>query len=123
MGFDSLRPSSTEAAEVPVAERSRHCLAMADRWVRLPPGALERAVDRAARQPSDTRFQAGSTPAGPTAPACAGRGEGRFVQWEDACLTYRERGFDSLIDHWGDVNGVKGRNDGPDEDSDGTARQ
>jgi hypothetical protein len=46
------------------------------------------------RQPSDKRLQAGSTPAGPT------DNFGRFVQWQDICLTYRRRGFDSLIDHW-----------------------
>ena len=37
-----------------------------ERRVRFPYRALVRAGDRAARQPSDTRFEVGSTPTGPT---------------------------------------------------------
>ena len=90
-GAEGSTPSAL--ARVSVAEQPRHHLAEVGRRVRLPPDTLLLPCDaagvatclssrrdgfesrtgrcssgrsRAARRPSDTRFEAGSTPAGPT---------------------------------------------------------
>jgi hypothetical protein len=90
--LDAEGSTPSVLAFVSVAEQPRHRPAASDRRVRLPPDTRLRPVTqrvwrpacragetgsspvqgadsgrgRAARQPSDTRFEAGSTPAGPT---------------------------------------------------------